>query len=147
MTDTSTPDVLLVEDNPGDVRLTREALDESDTEVLLHVVNDGIEAIEFLAGEGNHVDTPTPDMILLDLNLPRKSGEEVLETIREDGSLPTPPVVVLTSSNAAEDVARSYELSANAYLTKPVAPDEFIATIRQFETFWLSTAHLPPGEV
>ncbi len=147
MTDTSTPDVLLVEDNPGDVRLTREALDESDTEVRLHVVSDGIEAIEFLAGEGNHVDTPTPDMILLDLNLPRKSGEEVLETIREDGSLPTPPVVVLTSSNAAEDVARSYELSANAYLTKPVAPDEFIATIRQFETFWLSTAHLPPGEV
>jgi CheY-like chemotaxis protein len=147
MTDTRQPHVLLVEDNPGDVRLTREALNESDTEVRLHVVTDGVEAIEFLAGEGDHVDQPTPDMVLLDLNLPRKSGEEVLETIREDESLPTPPVVVLTSSDAAEDVARSYELSANAYMTKPVAPDEFMATIRQFEMFWLSTVHLPPGEV
>ena len=147
MTDAATPHVLLVEDNPGDVRLTREALGESDTDVELHVVTDGVEAIEFLAGEGDHGDVPTPDVVLLDLNLPRKSGEEVLETIRGDESLPTPPVVVLTSSDAAEDVARSYELSANAYMTKPVAPDEFIETIRQFETFWLSTAHLPPGEV
>jgi CheY-like chemotaxis protein len=147
MTDATTPNVLLVEDNPGDVRLTREAFEESDTEVRLHVVTDGVEALEFLAREGGHTDAPTPDVVLLDLNLPRKSGEEVLETIREDGSLPTPPVVVLTSSDAAEDVARSYELSANAYMTKPVAPDEFIATIRQFESFWLSTAHLPPGEV
>jgi CheY-like chemotaxis protein len=147
MTDATTPHVLLVEDNPGDVRLTQEALEESETDIRLHVVTDGVEAIEYLAKEGDHADELTPDVILLDLNLPRKSGEEVLETIREDDSLPTPPVVVLTSSDAAEDVARSYELSANAYLTKPVAPDEFIATIEQFETFWLSTAHLPPGEV
>lgn len=147
MTDAPPADVLLVEDNPGDVRLTREALEDSRPELRLHVVNDGVEALEYLAGEGEHAGAPTPDIVLLDLNLPRKSGEEVLEAIRDDAALPTPPVVVLTGSDAAEDVARSYELSANAYLTKPVAPDEFIETIRQFESFWLSAAQLPPEEV
>ena len=147
MTDAPPADVLLVEDNPGDVRLTREALEDSRPELRLHVVNDGVEALEYLAGEGEHAGAPTPDIVLLDLNLPRKSGEEVLEAIRDDAALPTPPVVVLTGSDAAEDVARSYELSANAYLTKPVAPDEFIETIRRFESFWLSAAQLPPEEV
>ncbi|QKY19507.1 response regulator [Halolamina sp. CBA1230] len=140
---TETPDVLLVEDNPGDVRLTEEALDEAGTDIQLHVVNDGVEALSFLSGTDEYAGTATPDVILLDLNLPRKGGEEVLEAIQEDPSLPTPPVIVLTSSDTDEDVARSYELSANAYLTKPVAPEEFIETIRRFESFWLSTAQLP----
>lgn len=141
---TETPDVLLVEDNPGDVRLTEEALDEAETDVRLHVVSDGVEALSFLSGADEYAGAATPDVILLDLNLPRKGGEEVLEAIQEDASLPTPPVIVLTSSDTDEDVARSYELSANAYLTKPVAPEEFIETIRRFESFWLSTAQLPP---
>lgn len=144
MTDTRTADVLLVEDNPGDVRLTREALEGGETDIRLHVARDGVEALEFLRQRGEYADAPTPDAVLLDLNLPRKDGEEVLQALREDSSLPNPPVIVLTSSEASEDVIRSYELSANAYLTKPVSPDEFIETVQQFESFWLSTAKLPP---
>lgn len=143
MTGSAPADVLLVEDNPGDVRLTREALDSGEPEIRLHVVRDGVEALDFLAGRGEYVDTATPDAVLLDLNLPRKGGEEVLEALASEQSLPNPPVIVLTSSDAAEDVARSYELAANAYLTKPVAPEEFIETVRQFESFWLSAAQLP----
>lgn len=144
MTENSPNDVLLVEDNPGDVRLTEEALDRPGTTTRLHVVRDGVEALAFLAKRGAYADAVTPDAVLLDLNLPRKDGEEVLEALQSDPSLPSLPVVVLTSSTAEEDVARSYELDANAYLTKPVAPEEFIETVRRFETFWLSTAELPP---
>ncbi|MFB6221875.1 MAG: response regulator [Halolamina sp.] len=136
-------DILLVEDNPGDVRLTQEAFASGDVETTIHVVQDGVEALDFLYQRGEYADAVTPDIVLLDLNLPRKDGEAVLETIRSDPELPRLPVVVLTSSDAKEDIVRSYELSANAYLTKPVSPEKFTETIHTFESFWLSSACLP----
>ncbi len=139
-------DVLLVEDNPGDVRLTREAFSEGRIENTLHVANDGAEALDFIHQRGEYEDAPRPDIVLLDLNLPRKSGEEVLEEIRSDDDLEHLPVIVLTSSEAEEDVVKSYELCANAYLTKPVDPSEFIETVRSFERFWLSVVRLPGDE-
>ncbi|MFP8953900.1 response regulator [Natrialbaceae archaeon A-arb3/5] len=135
--------ILLVEDNPGDVRLTEEAFKQGRIENDLHVVTDGNEALEFLSQQGDYEDVPRPDLILLDLNLPRTDGEEVLETLKHDSSLRSIPVIVLTSSRAEEDIARSYELHANAYLTKPVDPDEFIETVRAFEKFWFSVVRLP----
>jgi len=141
-------DILLVEDNPGDVRLTREAFEESQIANTLHVVTDGIEALDFLHRRKGYEDAPVPDLILLDLNLPRKNGEEVLEAVHdEDLDLSHVPVIVLTSSQAEEDVIRSYELQANAYLTKPVDPAEFIEIVRTFKEFWLEVVRLPPGEV
>ncbi len=136
-------DILLVEDNPGDVRLTREAFEDGQIENTLHVVGDGVEALDFLYQRGDHEDAPQPDIVLLDLNLPRKNGDEVLEEVRADPDFECLPVIVLTSSEAEEDVIQSYELQANAYLTKPVDPAEFIDTIHRFERFWLSIVRLP----
>ncbi|AGB32948.1 response regulator receiver protein [Natrinema pellirubrum DSM 15624] len=136
--------ILLVEDNPGDVRLTKEAFKQGRIENDLYVVSDGTEALEFLSKHGEYADVPRPDLILLDLNLPGKDGEDVLEDLKADPKLQSIPVIVLTSSRAEEDIARSYELHANAYLTKPVDPDEFIETVRAFEKFWFSVVRLPP---
>ncbi|WP_121742120.1 response regulator [Natronorubrum halophilum] len=136
--------ILLVEDNPGDVRLTQEAFKQGRIENELHVVSDGNEALKFLYQRGGYADVPRPDLILLDLNLPKKDGEEVLEELKGDSDLQAIPVIVLTSSRAEEDVVRSYELHANAYLTKPVDPDDFIETVRAFEKFWFSVVRLPP---
>ena len=137
-------EILLAEDNPGDVKLTRKALEEGKLVNNLHVVGDGVEAMAFLNGEGEHADAPRPDLILLDLNMPRMDGREVLEEIKGDPGLKRIPVVVLTSSEAEEDVVRSYELHANAYLTKPVDFDEFIDIVDTLENFWLEVVKLPP---
>ncbi|ELY50827.1 response regulator [Natronococcus jeotgali] len=138
--------LLLVEDNPGDVRLTREAFKQGRIDNDLHTVSDGSDALDFLHQRGEYEDAPRPDLILLDLNLPRKDGEEVLAELKDDPELQSIPVIVLTSSRAEEDIARSYELHANAYLTKPVDPDEFIETVRAFEKFWFSVVRLPPED-
>ena len=135
--------ILLVEDNPGDVRLTKEAFKQGRIENDLHVVTDGHEALEFLSQDGPYEDAPRPDLVLLDLNLPRKNGDEVLEELKTDAELRCIPVIVLTSSKAEEDVVRSYKLHANAYLTKPVDPDEFIETVKAFEIFWFRVVRLP----
>ncbi|WP_435125718.1 response regulator [Halobaculum sp. D14] len=146
MTDRDRPkepaDVLLVEDNPGDVRLTKEAFADGSIANTLHVVGDGVDALDFLNQRGGYADAPEPSIVLLDLNLPRKDGDEVLEAVKADPELAHIPVVVLTSSSSREDVIASYERNANAYLTKPVDPDEFIETVEQFERFWLSIVEL-----
>ncbi|WP_224268680.1 response regulator [Haloprofundus salinisoli] len=139
-------DILLVEDNPGDVRLTEEAFNECRITNTLHVVGDGIEALDFLYQRGDHADAPRPDLILLDLNLPRKNGDEVLEEIAENRELSRIPVLVLTSSKSEADIVRSYDLHANAYLTKPVNPEVFVEMVRTFEQFWFSIVQLPPKE-
>ncbi|OLZ41791.1 two-component system response regulator [Natrinema saccharevitans] len=136
--------ILLVEDNPGDVRLTKEAFEQGRIENDLSVVSNGAEALDYLSRRGEYADAPRPDLILLDLNLPGKDGEDVLEDLKDDPKLRSIPVIVLTSSRAEEDIAQSYELHANAYLTKPVDPDEFIETVRAFEKFWFSVVRLPP---
>lgn len=139
-------DILLIEDNPGDVRLTQEAFTESHISTTLHVVNDGVEALDFLNKRDTYGGVPRPDLILLDLNLPRKSGAEFLEELDEASPrLAHIPVIVLTSSRAEEDIVKSYELQANAYMTKPVDPSEFIDTITSFENFWLEVVELPPA--
>lgn len=138
-------DILLVEDSPTDVILTQEALEEGKILNRLHVVMDGAAAISFLKREGPYADSPRPDLILLDLNLPKKSGQEVLEVIKNDEDLKTIPVVVLTTSHAEEDILKSYKLHANCYLTKPVDLDEFIGVVRSIESFWLSLVKLPPS--
>ena len=139
-------DVLLVEDNPGDVRLTREAFEEGSVPTTLHVVGDGVDALDFLHQRGDHDDAPRPDIVLLDLNLPRKNGDEVLEEVNDDTDLARIPIVVLTSSEAEADVVHSYDLQANAYLTKPVDPAAFIDAMQTFERFWLSIVRLPGDE-
>jgi CheY-like chemotaxis protein len=138
--------VLLVEDNPGDVRLVEEAFTDIDAEATLHVVRDGTEALSFCRGRGEHADAPTPDVILLDLSLPRTDGRELLKRLHEDPDLRAIPVVVFTSSDSRSDVREAYRNSANAYLTKPVDPDTFIETVRTFARFWLETARLPGEE-
>jgi two-component system, chemotaxis family, response regulator Rcp1 len=137
---------LLVEDNPGDVRLTREALTESKLANHLSVVNDGVEAMAFLRREGKYADAPRPDLILLDLNLPRKSGREVLAEIKADASLKRIPVVVITSSEAEQDILATYNLHVNCYVTKPVDLDQFIKVVRSIQTFWLTIVKLPGEE-
>src|SRR6187401_3290468 len=137
-------DVLLVEDDPGDVLMTREAFEEHKLRNTLHVVDDGVEAVAFLRREGRYADAPRPGLILLDLNLPRKDGREVLAEIKADESLRAIPVVVLTTSEAEEDVLRSYDLHANAYVTKPVDFERFCGAIRQIDEFFLSVVRLPP---
>ncbi len=137
-------EILLAEDNPGDVRLTEKALDHGNILNNLHVVNDGAEAIKFLRQEGEYADEPRPDLVLLDLNMPRKDGREVLEDMKTDPDLRRLPVVVLTSSEAEEDVVRSYELNANAYLTKPVDFDGFVDIVKRIEDFWFSVVKMPP---
>ncbi|MEO3812027.1 response regulator [Sphaerisporangium sp. B11E5] len=136
-------DVLLVEDDPGDVLLTREAFEHNKVQNKLHVVSDGEQAMRFLRQEGEYADTPRPDLILLDLNLPRKDGREVLEDIKADADLRSIPVVVLTTSEAEEDILRSYHLHANAYVTKPVDFDQFIKVVRQIDDFFVSVVKLP----
>ena len=135
--------ILLVEDNPGDIRLTQEAFNEGQITNTLHVVENGIDALDFLFQRNDYADAPRPDLVLLDLNLPRKNGDEVLAELHEDPDRRRIPVIVLTSSEAETDVVQSYELCASGYLTKPVDPDEFIATIQEIEQFWLSIMRLP----
>jgi chemotaxis family two-component system response regulator Rcp1 len=136
-------EILLVEDNPGDVRLTREALRDAKVRNTLHVVSDGMEATSFLWRQGKHANAPRPDLILLDLNLPKKNGRELLAEIKLDPHLKTIPIVVLTTSAAEEDILRSYELNANCYITKPVGLDEFLKVIRAIDNFWLAIVKLP----
>ena len=136
-------EILLVEDNPADVRLTREALKEAKVRNQLHVVEDGVAAMTFLKREGDFADAPRPDLILLDLNLPKKDGREVLEEIKQDDSLKRIPVVVLTTSQAEEDIVKTYNLHANCYVTKPVDLDQFITIVRSIEDFWLTIVKLP----
>lgn len=138
-------DILLVEDNPGDVRLTQEAFKEGQICNELHVVTDGVAAMDYLKQREEYADAPRPAIVLLDLNLPRKNGVEVLVEIRSDPALESLPVIILTSSTAEEDVLTSYERQANAFLTKPVDPGEFIDTIESFKEFWLSVVQLPDG--
>jgi CheY-like chemotaxis protein len=137
-------EILLAEDNPGDVRLTEKALEQGQILNNLHVVEDGVEAMKFLRREGEYAEKPRPDLVLLDLNMPRKDGREVLEDIRADPELRRIPVVVLTSSEAEEDVVRSYELNANAYLTKPVDFGGFVDIVERIEEFWFSVVKMPP---
>jgi len=139
-------EILFVEDNPGDVRLTQEALREAKMRVNVRVVWDGEEAIEYLRKEGQYADALRPDLILLDLNLPKKSGREVLAEIKADRDLRSIPVVVLTSSKAEEDIAKTYNLHANCYVTKPADLDQFIRVVQSIESFWLTIVKLPSGE-
>jgi two-component system, chemotaxis family, response regulator Rcp1 len=136
-------EILLVEDSPGDVRLTREALKDAKMYINLHVASDGIEALAFLNREGEYADVPRPDLILLDLNLPRKDGRQVLEEIKENPALMTIPIVILTTSASEEDILRSYQLHANCYITKPVDLDGFLKVVKSIDNFWLSIVKLP----
>ena len=136
-------EILLVEDSPGDVRLTQEAFRDANPFVHLHVACDGVEAMAFLRQEGAHIHAPRPDIILLDLNLPKMDGREVLAHIKKDDSLKTIPTVILTTSEAEADVAKSYQLQANCYLTKPVQFDEFANLVRVINDFWLTRVRLP----
>jgi CheY-like chemotaxis protein len=133
----------LVEDSPGDVRLTKEAFRAANASIHLHVASDGIEAIAFLKREGPHVDAPRPDLILLDLNLPKMDGREVLAHIKEDDRLKTIPTVILTTSDSEADVAKSYQLQANCYLSKPVQFDAFENLVKSINDFWLTKVKLP----
>ncbi|MFY0583805.1 response regulator [Cystobacter fuscus] len=139
-------EILLVEDNPGDVRLTIEALKEGKVSSRLSVARDGVEALAFLRREGAHASAPRPDLILLDLNLPRRDGREVLAEIKADAELRRIPVVVLTTSKAEEDILRTYDLHANCYINKPVDLDQFISVVRSIDDFWLSVVRLPGGD-
>jgi CheY-like chemotaxis protein len=135
-------EVLLVEDSPGDVRLTKEAFREANSRIHLHVASDGVEAMAFLRHEGIHIDAPRPDFILLDLNLPKMDGREVLAHIKNDESLKTIPTIILTTSSAEEDIVRSYQLHANCYLSKPVELNEFENVVKSINDFWLTRARL-----
>ena len=138
-------EILLVEDNPGDVRLTREALKEAKVLNELEVVADGEEAMTYLRREGRYAERARPDLILLDLNLPKKDGREVLREVKADEQLRRIPVVVLTSSMAEQDILRSYDLHANCFISKPVQFDQFIAVVKAIEGFWLTAVTLPSG--
>jgi chemotaxis family two-component system response regulator Rcp1 len=142
--DASTPiEVLLVEDSPGDVRLTQEAFRHANRAIQLHVVSDGVEAIAFLRQKGRYASCPRPDMILLDLNLPRMDGREVLSRIKADENLKSIPTVILTTSDAESDIATSYQLQANCYLSKPVQLEAFDSLVKSINDFWLTRAKLP----
>ncbi len=136
-------EVLLVEDDPGDELMTREAFEDNKIGNTLHVARDGEEALDFLYRRGAHVDAPAVDLILLDLNLPKYDGRQVLERIKSDPDLTHVPVVILTTSSSEEDILRSYKLHANAYVTKPVDVNQFIAAVRQIDDFFLSVVRLP----
>jgi len=138
-------EILLVEDNPGDERLTRAALRGGKVYHKLHWVKDGVQAMEFLQQRGQYAKAPRPDIILLDLNLPKKDGREVLEEIKRDEALKRIPVVVLTTSKAEEDVLRTYNLHANCYVTKPVDLEKFIVVVKSIDVFWLTVVTLPPN--
>jgi two-component system, chemotaxis family, response regulator Rcp1 len=135
--------VLLVEDSPGDVRLTKEAFKDAKMHIDLHVALDGADAMAFLTREGPHAKAPRPDLILLDLNLPKKDGREVLEEIKASPALMSIPVVILTTSASEADILRSYRLHANCYITKPVGLDGFLAVVKSIDNFWLSVVKLP----
>ena len=135
--------ILLVEDNLGDVRLTLEAFEEGKVCNEISVVNNGVEAMAFLHGEGKYTDAPRPDLILLDLNLPKKDGYEVLAEIKQDSSLKRIPVVILTTSKAERDILETYYLHANCYITKPVDLEQFMTVVKSIETFWLDVVKLP----
>jgi CheY-like chemotaxis protein len=137
-------DVLLVEDDPGDVLLIEEAFADNKVRNRLHTVADGVEALQFLRREGEYANAPQPDLVLLDLNLPRMDGREVLAEVKADETLQQIPIVVLTTSKAEEDVLRSYKLHANAYVTKPVDFDRFIEVVRQIDEFFVTVVKLPP---
>lgn len=139
-------DILLVEDNPGDVRLTKEALKDAKVLNEIYVARDGVEAMQFVHNEGSFANVPMPDLILLDLNLPRKDGREVLAEIKKDPKLRHIPVVILTTSKADEDIVRTYNLHANAYITKPVDLNRFVEIMHALEEFWFSIVKLPPKE-
>jgi CheY-like chemotaxis protein len=136
-------DVLLVEDDPGDVLMTREAFADHKLQNVLHVVDNGADAMAFLRQEGPYADAPRPDLVLLDLNLPRMDGREVLAAVKEDEDLRSIPVVILTTSEAEEDVLRSYRLHANAYVTKPVDFERFLEVVRQIDDFFVTVVKLP----
>lgn len=137
--------ILLVEDSPSDVRLTEEALRDARIANELHVAVDGVEAIEFLRQRGKHADAPRPDLVLLDLDLPKKNGREVLAEIKDDPELKSMPVIVLTTSREEEDILDSYKLHANSFVSKPLDLDEFLAAVRGLEDYWLSIVKLPPA--
>ncbi len=137
-------DILLVEDNPGDVRLTREALKEAKVRNELHVATDGVEALAFLRREGPYKKAVRPNLVLLDLNLPRKNGREVLAEMKEDTDLRRIPVVILTTSQAEQDIIKAYDLHVNCYINKPVDLDRFLQVVRSIEDFWLTLVILPP---
>ncbi len=137
-------EILIVEDNPGDVRLAREGLSECKIHNNLHVVDDGVKAMAFLRQQGEYAKTPRPDLILLDLNLPKKDGREVLREIKDDASLRVIPVVVLTTSKAEEDIVKTYSLHANCYVTKPMALQQFVQVVKSIEDFWFTIVKLPP---
>ena len=140
-------DILLVEDNPGDARLAKEALRDSKIKNNLHFVSDGEEATDFLFRKGKYTDSPHPDLILLDLNLPKKDGRELLSEIKNDPHLKRIPVVILTTSKAEEDIIKTYNLHANCYITKPLDLDQFMKVIRSIEEFWLTIVRLPPARL
>jgi CheY-like chemotaxis protein len=144
-TNLETIDILLVEDNPGDIDLTREALEEAKVSNRLHVVEDGEQALDFVFRRGRFADAPRPDLILLDLNLPKRDGREVLEEIRTDANVTEIPILILTSSQAEEDIARAYRLHANCYIAKPVNFVQFLKMIHTIEDFWLTIVKLPRG--
>lgn len=137
-------EVLLVEDNPGDAQLTRIALEDGKMSINLNVVEDGVEAMAFLQKKDKYASAPHPDLILLDLNLPRKDGREVLAEMKADATLKRIPVVVLTTSQAEEDILKAYNLCANCYITKPVDFDQFVKIVQSIESFWFTIVKLPP---
>lgn len=139
-------EILLVEDNPGDVRLTLEALEEAKVRNTVHVARDGVAALAFLRRAAAHTTAPRPGLILLDLNLPKKDGREVLAEIKADPQLRRIPVVVLTTSQAEQDILRTYDLGANCYVTKPVDLDQFLHVVQSIESFWLTIVQLPPDQ-
>jgi CheY-like chemotaxis protein len=139
-------EIMLVEDNPGDVRLTREALKEAKVRNNLSVVDDGVEAMKFLRREGIYSAAPRPDIVLLDLNLPRKDGRQVLAEVKADPDLKRIPVVILTTSRAEEDILKTYDLHANCFISKPVDFEQFIRVIQSIEHFWLAIVTLPPAD-
>jgi chemotaxis family two-component system response regulator Rcp1 len=142
-TDAEPIEILLVEDSPGDVRLTREAFKDAKVHISLHVASDGTEAMAFLRREGDYANVPRPDLILLDLNLPKKDGREVLGEIKESTTLKSIPVVVLTTSASEADILRSYNLHANCYITKPVGLNGFLDVVKSIDDFWLTVVKLP----
>jgi CheY-like chemotaxis protein len=139
-------EILLVEDSPGDILIAREALSEAKLLNTIHVAEDGVEAMDFLHKRGKFASAPTPDLVMLDLNLPRKSGREVLAEIKADNNLKKIPVVVLTTSSAEEDILKSYNLHANCYVVKPVEFESFVQAVQSIKHFWFSVVTLPPAQ-
>lgn len=140
-------EILLVEDSPGDVRLTQECLREAKVKNNLQVVNDGVEALAFLRRQGNYAEAVRPDLVLLDLNLPKKDGREVLSEMKADDTLKSIPVVVLTISGSEEDILKSYNLHANCYIVKPIDLQQFLKVVKAIEDFWLTIVKLPQGDI